>query len=1005
MSSQPSGTVTFLFSDIEGSTKLAQSHADKWEVLRARHHEILKSAIESNNGYIFQIIGDAFCVAFHTAGDAVRAATQAQFNFHNEAWGETPVKIRIGINTGTAQASVDTDHSGGYKGYTAMARVQRIMSAGHGGQVLISFATEELARDELPENVSLQDMGECRFKDLIRPERIHQLVISGLPSEFPPLKTLDAFRHNLPVQLTSFIGRETEMDEISQKIGEHNLVTLAGVGGTGKTRLALQASADLIDNFPDGVWFVQLAPIADPTLVPRTTAMAVGLRDEPQRPVIDMLCDYLRKKKMLIILDNCEHLVDACAQLVIRILQTAPNVHILASSRETLGVPGEITYLVQSLDLPDVEHLPSTETLSQYEAVKLFIDRATSVAPSFNVTNENAPALAQICHRLDGIPLAIELAAAKIRVLSVEQIAKRLDDRFRLLTGGSRTAMERHQTLRATVDWSYNLLPPEEQALFERLSIFVGGWTLEAAEAICEDESGADVLDLLEQLINKSLVITEGQHGESRYHMLETIRHYAREKSIDAQEIDSMRDKHLEYFLNLAETAAPYLIRTEQLEWLSRLDADYENLRAALKWADTKESAEPALRLCAALGRYWYIRGYWIEGSQWLARAFAMPAQDRNQREITARVRGLHQDTDLAERLDDDEARYKSAKLALTLAQDITDAKDIAITKYHFGLSLHTKMNFTEALPFIEQSLLEFQHLNDLYWEGRSHVVHNVILLYKGELTTQRYFARVFRGLVLHRKTGDRRSLAVNLYEYSKWPYINERFEEAAKYLEEANRLYSQLGENINITSHSMGAIAWVQGDYPLAKKLLTEYQEKEALLGEKNFNSRTLEMLGRIAIEENDLPQAQVYLDKAVALARESENKFNTSIFLATLSCLFYLKGDIENFREHLRQSIATAKTLPNFIKAILVENILSSVFFRSLHNSVLLLSVIDRYNKENERLTNPLYKRNHRKTEMYAREALGEANFASIFAEGQKISLEEALDLVLKSMEELDE
>jgi len=1002
MSRLPSGTVTFLFTDIEGSTKLAQSLGGKWETLRARHHEILKSAIESNNGYVFQIIGDAFCASFHTAGDAVRAAAQAQIDFHNEDWGETPVKIRIGINTGTAQASIDTDHSGGYKGYTAMARVQRIMSSGHGGQVLISFATEELVRDELPENVSLQDMGECRFKDLIRPERIHQLVIEGLPVDFPPLKTLDAYRHNLPIQLTSFIGRETEMDEISQKISEHHLVTLAGVGGTGKTRLSLQVSADLVDSFPDGVWFVQLAPVVDPTLVPRTTAMAIGLRDEPQRPVIDMLCDYLRSKKMLIILDNCEHLVEACAQLADRILHAAPNVHILASSRETLGVPGEITYLVQSLDLPDMEHLPSTETLSQYEAVKLFIDRATSAVSSFKVTNENAPALAQICHRLDGIPLAIELAAAKIRVLSVEQIARRLDDRFRLLTGGSRTALERHQTLRTAVDWSYNLLLPEEQSLLRKLSIFVGGWTLEAAESVCEDESNADVLDLLEQLINKSLVITEEQLGESRYHMLETIRQYAKEKLIDAQEIVSLRDKHLEYFLDLAETAAPYLIRTEQLEWLARLDTDHENLRAALKWADSKETAEASLRLCAALGKFWYIRGYWIEGSQWLTKAFAMPVQDQNQREKNARLRALHQDTELAERLDDDERRYKSAKLSLSLAQEIADTKDIAIAKFYFGFSLYVNMNYAEALPYIEQSLQEFQHLNDLYWEAYTNRVYDVILLYKNELTTQQYYARVFRGLAEQRKAGDRHHLAMKLYEYSKWLYINEQFEEAKKYLEEADTLYRQLGENINVTYNSMGAIAWVQGDYPLAKKLLTEYQEKQALLGEKNFSSRTLEMLGRIAIEENDLHQAQVYLDEALALARESENKFNTSIFLATLSRLSYLQGDIENFKEYLSQSIAAAKNIPNSFKAILIENILSSPFFQISHNSILLLGVLDQYNKENERLINPVYKRYHRQVETNARETLGEEAFESAFADGQKLSLDDALDLVLKSLDE---
>jgi non-specific serine/threonine protein kinase len=379
-----------------------------------------------------------------------------------------------------------------------------------------------------------------------------------------------------------------------------------------------------MNEYPDGVWLIDLAPVLDPDLVPRTTATTIGLREEPQRPVIDMLCDYLSTKKMLIILDNCEHLVDACANMSEQILRTASDVRILASSREALGVAGEVTYRVPSLRLPDRDHLPSLEAMNQYEAVKLFIDRATAALPSFTVTNENAPALAQVCHRLDGIPLAIELAAAKVRVLSLDQIAKRLDDRFRLLTGGRRTALERHQTLRAAVDWSYNLLPPEEQTLFKRLSVFVGGWTLEAAESVCADESssgmvgGEDVLNLLEQLINKSLVITEEEHRESRYHMLETMRQYASEKLVESGESDILHDRHLHFLVELVETAEPHLRRAEQLEWFSILDDEHENLRTALNWSLDIPSSVPGLRLAGALGPYWRIREHFKEGIDWL---------------------------------------------------------------------------------------------------------------------------------------------------------------------------------------------------------------------------------------------------------------------------------------------------------------------------------------------------------------------------------------------------
>ena len=336
----------------------------------------------------------------------------------------------MGIHTGEAEV-----HDNEYHGYLTLSLVQCVMSAGHGGQILLSNATENLLRGQLPKDVALRDMGEHKFKEAPCPARAFQVVIPGLLSEFPPLRAPDVFPNNLPTQLTSFVGRRKELADVEKLLHDAHMLTLIGPGGTGKTRLAIRAASEVLGNYPDGVWLVELAPILDPLLVPRTTAIAIGLRDEPQRPVIDMLCDYLREKKMLILLDNCEHLVDACARLADRVLHAAPNVRILASSREALGIAGEVTYRVPSLGLPDIQHLPPVESLSQYEAVKLFIDRATTAVPTFTVTNNNAPAVAQICYRLDGIPLAIELAAAKMRVLSVEQITKRLDDRFRLLTG------------------------------------------------------------------------------------------------------------------------------------------------------------------------------------------------------------------------------------------------------------------------------------------------------------------------------------------------------------------------------------------------------------------------------------------------------------------------------------------------------------------------------------------------------------------------------------------
>ncbi|HKY54616.1 MAG TPA: adenylate/guanylate cyclase domain-containing protein, partial [Anaerolineales bacterium] len=396
MTGLPTGTVTFLFTDIEGSTKLAQEYPDRWESLRERHHAILNSAIQSHNGFVFQVIGDAFCAAFHTAGDALQAAIKSQIDLHTENWSDAPIKVRMGVHTGKAEVQ----ENGEYHGFLTMSRVQRLMSAGHGGQVLISLATEELVRDELPENVSLRDMGEKRLKDLIRSEHIYQLVISNLPADFPPLKTLDVYRHNLPAQMTSFIGREKEMAEITQSISGHRLLTLTGSGGTGKTRLSLQVAAELLDQFRDGVWFIELAPLTNPDLIPQTILSTLGVREQQDKTAIQTLITYLQGNNLLLVFDNCEHLVEACAQLVDTMLNQAQTLKILATSREPLGVRGEVTWHVPPLSLPDAKQIPTIEQLSQYEAVQLFTERALLAQPHFVVTKDNAPAIAQICSRL-----------------------------------------------------------------------------------------------------------------------------------------------------------------------------------------------------------------------------------------------------------------------------------------------------------------------------------------------------------------------------------------------------------------------------------------------------------------------------------------------------------------------------------------------------------------------------------------------------------------------------
>ena len=488
----PTGTVTFLFSDIEGSATLAQNYPDAMSFLLERHNTILRQSIEAHNGVVFQIIGDAFCVAFHTAGDALRAAIKSQVDLQGEDWGDTPVKVRMGIHTGEAELQAKGD----YHGYLAMSRVQRLMSAGHGGQILISQATQELIRDKLPKDVTLRDMGEHKLKDVPLPVRIFQVSAPDLQKDFPALRTLNVFPNNLPTQITSFVGREKELADVKKLLYDAHILTLIGPGGTGKTRLSIQLGTELLSQFSDGVWFIELAPLADPALILQTIASVLGVRSQTGMPLENIVNDYLRAKNLLLIFDNCEHLVEASAALADDFLHNAPQVKIIASSREALGIGGETVYRVPSLSSPNQAQV-TREAVMGFESVQLFVERASAANPKFHLTDENASHVAQICSRLDGIPLALELAASRVSAFTPEQIAKRLDDRFKLLTGGSRTALPRQQTLRALIDWSYDILSPDECKLLKRLSVFAGGWMFEAAEAMFDD---IDVLELLPQL-------------------------------------------------------------------------------------------------------------------------------------------------------------------------------------------------------------------------------------------------------------------------------------------------------------------------------------------------------------------------------------------------------------------------------------------------------------------------------------------------------------------------
>jgi predicted ATPase/class 3 adenylate cyclase len=602
----PTGTVTFLFSDIESSTPLWDRHRTGMQPALAEHDQILQSAVTANDGVIVKTTGDGAMAAFASPSAALTASLDAQRALLDTRWptiDPDKIRARMGLHTGEAQL-----RAGDYFG-TAVNRAARIMAGGHGGQILISGTTSALLRGGLPREINLLDLGEHRLKGLNRPAHIYQVQAAGLPREFPPLITGESQKGNLPQPLTSFVGREKELASVEHLLGETRLLTLTGPGGTGKTRLSIEVGHLVEESYDHGVWLAELAPLTDGALVPTAVAALFELREDGGMPIIDVLTDYLRGKKLLLILDNCEHLVSACARLANDMLPTTPGLTILASSREGLGVAGETTMHIPVMGIP-TRDMVDRDQVARFEAVRLFVARARAAKPGFELTAANAQAVSQIVRRLDGIPLAIELAAARIKLLSPAQIAVRIDDRFHLLTGGSRTALPRQQTLRALIDWSYDLLEESERWFLRQMSVFVGGWTMEAAEFIVEISnlqdlpgfgqnipesselrdlgglSQLDALDLLANLVNKSLVRIDDSGDEVRYFYLETIRQYARDRLYEAGEGQQARDRHFTYFLQLAGEDFKYgtLTTFDNMERLTRLEIELDNLRAALEW-------------------------------------------------------------------------------------------------------------------------------------------------------------------------------------------------------------------------------------------------------------------------------------------------------------------------------------------------------------------------------------------------------------------------------------
>jgi predicted ATPase/class 3 adenylate cyclase len=694
-----------LFTDIEGSSDSVRTlGADRWESILELHAAIVREELARQGGFEVRSEGDSFFAVFTSPSAAVAAAAEMQRRLNEAEWPhQASVRVRMGLHTGEARpasAASGVDYVG-----FEVSRAARIAAAAHGGQILISDTTESLVRDLLAPGLALQALGEHRFKDLVRPQRIYQLLIHGLPDSFPLLRSLDAIPNNLPTQTTTFVGRQRELARAAELLAKTRLLTLTGPGGSGKTRLAVHLAADLLDRYPDGVWLVELAPLTDAAAVGPTVAAAVRIGERPGKQVVDTISASLRHRQLMLVLDNCEHLIAACAELADALVRSCPQLTILATSREGLNVPGETLMPVPSLKVPEGDRIPALEELRTNEAIALFVDRCSAYQPAFALTEENAADIVRICRRLDGVPLALELAAARVRVLSVAQVASRLDDRFRLLTGGGRTVVARQQTLRALIDWSYDLLSDAERILLRRISVFVSGWTLEAAEAVAagDDIEGVDILELLAHLVDKSLVVMLDRGATARYTMLETIREYAREKLVDSGEVVALRRRHFEHYSRFAVDT-----------WMSNgfaggtstdLGSDYENLRAALEWIEGEpNSSEQELFFAGSMYGPAAARGRIGELRQVLKSALAR--SDPAARTL-GRARALMTSASLAGMQSDGLVAAPLAMEAVQLYRELGQKRELAYALMGVARGVLPNLEASEAAASESRALLE----------------------------------------------------------------------------------------------------------------------------------------------------------------------------------------------------------------------------------------------------------------------------------------------------------
>jgi len=908
----PTGTVTFLFTDIEGSTRLLQQLGDRYSRVLEECRRLLRVAFQEWNGHEVDTQGDAFFVAFARATDAVSAAVDGLHALVIHPWPENvEVRVRMGLHTGEPQLS-----SEGYVGID-VHHAARVMSAGHGGQVLLSQTTRDLVEHQLPDGVSLRDLGEHRLKDLQRPVHLFQLVIAGLPSHFPSLKSLDAYPNNLPVQPTSLIGREWEVASLVELLRrvDIRLVTLTGPGGTGKTRLALQVAAELSDLEWRGIYFVDLAPVSDSTQVIPTIASTLGLREERSRSPLECLKEEIDQNRLLLLLDNFEQVLDAAVR-VSELLVACPQLKIMVTSRAVLRVRAEREFAVPTLRLPDSAQMPDLEALLQYEAIVLFVQRTQAVVPEFRLTDMNAPAVVEIVRRLDGLPLAIELAAARMKLLSPEALLARLNQPLQVLTSGVRDVAARQQTLRNTIAWSYNLLDAQERALFRRLSDFVGGCTLGAIEAVYGALGNATglILDIVDSLVDKSLLQLRepGKGEEPRFAMLETIREYGLELLVASGELESVREAHAMYFLELSERADLDFSASDSPEWLDRLEQEHDNLRAAMHWSleDIERREQIALRMGGALRSFWYVRGYLSEGLDFLERAM----MGSNEVEEPTRAAALYAAARLYEARGDYDRAEPFLVKSLVLYRELGNPERIAYA-LHLQADIAWRRGILDmARSLAEESLAVFRELGD-----RGAIAS--LLLHLGALAAdQGEYARardlLEESLAINRELGDKGNIPDSLFNLARAYFFSGSELGAARVLlEESLSLFRQLSdkESIGYCLCLLGLLTLEQGDVTTARSLV---EQSVALFKERrqaHGMALSTSAMATVIAAQGDNAVARALYDAALTEARKAGDKLIIASGLEGLSRVLVALGEYER----AVQLRAAAETLREAIGA----------------------------------------------------------------------------------------